>query len=274
MNPVRPAVRPSRRGLWTIVAIFVLGGLVLAGLFMAPRRKPPLAPPDMPWAHPGQPVTVVSFEIGPARRNAEPVTLAAMILAEEATPDFVFLLDIEADQLPGLAKALDMQASYDPRLYQRVPRTPGGKELVGVAILSRHSLFEAAPVRRARKLPDGVSAVAAAHGSKVLVGCLWRAGEPEPERPDPWLSHWEALGCPPAIVVFRQPTQGAEAPTEWRSRGWHSAATEATGESAGVTAGVTVAWTGQCGVSSAGPSKSAGIRRWSLGPGISPTTVP
>jgi hypothetical protein len=36
-------MKSSQRGVWVVIGIFVLGGAVLAGLFLAPR--PPHVPP-------------------------------------------------------------------------------------------------------------------------------------------------------------------------------------------------------------------------------------
>jgi hypothetical protein len=41
------SAKPSNRGTLLVIAIFLLGGLMLVGLFMAPRGKPPTTMPAM-----------------------------------------------------------------------------------------------------------------------------------------------------------------------------------------------------------------------------------
>src|SRR3954471_18263473 len=115
-RPTRQPARHSMRGAWTILAMFALGGLVLLGLFLAPRPHSPPAPPGVPFGVPATPLRVVVYDAAAAGRPLAAESIAADLrnrLPGAGDADYVLLLGVEADQAPALASALGMQQSFE-----------------------------------------------------------------------------------------------------------------------------------------------------------------
>ena len=168
-TPTAPpdARRKSRRGMLVCVGLFVLGGAVLWGLFLAPRNRPPAAP-AVPWGAPARPLRFVTIDLGGAS-VAEGGDLAADL--RKLDPDFVLVQNIRFGDVLPLAEGLGMAKSFHPRLFQRPD--PKAKDAPGDVILSTHPLYDAGPVA---VLPDsdvregrGVRAVAVVDGVKFVV---------------------------------------------------------------------------------------------------------
>lgn len=209
-TPKPPAARPPRRssrGKWTIAAMFALGLAVLGGLFLAPRNKPPAAPPGVPWGVPDGPLRVVFYDARPAAdgpgRTADEIAADVRRLSDPpsalppAAADYVLVVNLDPDAVLDLAAALGMQQSYHPSLFHRLP--PGRRgQAGGVCILSRHPLYEAAPLRSAGET-FGVSAVSVVGGRKFMLVC---ANLPALDvvRRDALTAAWKQAGAPPAVV--------------------------------------------------------------------------
>lgn len=185
--------------------MFALGGLVLAGLFLAPRATSPTAPPGVPWGVPARPLRVVACDAGGSDARAAP-TSADMLLAEMrkgvSNPDYALLINVEADIIPSLAAGLGMAESYEPRLYQRVPRAPGGREMTGVCILSKFPLFEAAPIETGAHVTVGVRAVSVVDGKKILIACI---AAQNPGAATAAIAAWKQLEQPPMLLATTTP---------------------------------------------------------------------
>lgn len=162
----RPAHRKSRRGMLVCVAMFALGGLVLWGLFQAPRNRPPVAP-AVPWGAPARPLRFVSLECGGQRGVSDDLCKEV----RDLDPDFVLVQNILfADVLP-LAERLGMAKSFHPSLFQR--SDPRSKDTPGDLILSVHPLYDGGRIDLdedvTRNDAHGVRAVAAVDGSRFLL---------------------------------------------------------------------------------------------------------
>lgn len=161
------ARRKSRRGMLVCVGLFVLGGAVLWGLFLAPRNRPPAAP-AVPWGTPVRPLRFVTVDLG-----GVPLAEGGDLVADlrKLDPDFVLVQNARFNDVLPLAEGLGMAKSFHPRLFQRPD--PKAKDAPGDAILSIHALYEARPVA---VLPDpdiregrGVRAVAVVDRVKFVV---------------------------------------------------------------------------------------------------------
>src|SRR5437899_7706279 len=98
----------SSKGIWLVLGLFLLGGAVLGGLFLAPRPAAPAAPTapaEVPWGVPPRTLRFASYNILHSQRGLERVTGELVKLQ----PDFVFLQEVEFADGPALAKALGMQ---------------------------------------------------------------------------------------------------------------------------------------------------------------------
>ena len=161
------ARRKSRRGMLVCVGLFVLGGAVLWGLFLAPRNRPPTAP-AVPWGTPARPLRFVTIDLGGGS-----VTEGGELVADlgKLDPDFVLVQNVRFNDVLPLAEGLGMAKSFHPRLFQRPD--PKAKDAPGDVILSIHPLYDASPVA-VLPAPDvsegrGVRAVAVVDRVKFVV---------------------------------------------------------------------------------------------------------
>ena len=105
--------RRSWRGIFLVIALFAIGGIMLWGLFLAPRAVSPPAPLDSSWGVPDRPLRFVSYNILHNQRGIDKV--ADEINARK--PDFVLLQEVESRDPIDLAERLGMQQHHHPRLY-------------------------------------------------------------------------------------------------------------------------------------------------------------
>jgi hypothetical protein len=122
-----------------VLTMFAFGGVVLCGLYMAPRGHSP-ASPRVPWGAPSRPVVFASVDFG-----GEPgVSDALAFQVRGLDADYVLVQNIRPNDVLPLAEALGMEGSYHPQLFQR--RDPRLKDAPGDLILSRHPLYDARPL--------------------------------------------------------------------------------------------------------------------------------
>ena len=125
--------------------MFVLGGAVLAGLFLAPRPKSPPAPADVPVGVPEGPLKFAVMTWAPAGR-ASARRHRGRDCRRRSAPDYVILLHVSLEDAAAIAGEFGMQGSYDPRLGQQLRDPEAGSEKVAACILSRHPLYDAEPL--------------------------------------------------------------------------------------------------------------------------------
>lgn len=171
--------------MWTIVAIFVLGFAVLGGLYLSPKSKSPRVPEGVTFGPPARPLTGVVIDCRPL--GGSPEAIAAGIRKLVESPDLLLLVDIESALAPGVIESFGMQKSYHAELFQRSEATLGG-ERIGICILSKHGLFEGAPIRVDRRTV-GVASAVVADGRAMHVRCVAVDDAPLPAPP----SHPKAI---------------------------------------------------------------------------------
>jgi hypothetical protein len=91
-------------------------------------------------------------------------------------PDHLLVTGIFLRDVPAMAEALEMQASYHPRNYQRAENIGGPKSAWGNLILSKHPLYEGAALPRPESGAFGVRAVAQVQGRLVHLVSAHLAG--------------------------------------------------------------------------------------------------
>jgi hypothetical protein len=185
----------SSRGTWTVVAMFVLGGAVLLGLFLAPRPKSPSAPMDVPVGVPDGPLNFFVYDLGPGGPSLTPEAIAGEIAGQGAVPNYVILFHVSLEDAAAIAAQFGMQESYDPRLGQQLRANAGGQR-IAACILSRHPLYDAEPFTLpSGKEPYGIRAWSVVGGRKFLVVCAWTPGLGRE-----LAELWKALGSPPTVA--------------------------------------------------------------------------
>jgi endonuclease/exonuclease/phosphatase family metal-dependent hydrolase len=200
----------SMRGVWLVIGLFALGGMVLGGLFLAPRPASPPAPAQITWGVPARQLRFASYNILHDQRGLDRV--AAEIIKMQ--PDFVFLQEVESADCAALAKALGMEANFYPRLYETSVNLAGPHASWGNLILSRHPLYDAASIPNPGGGSFGVWADAVVDGKKFVIAdvhlsATWNAkpshikesGENRYRELTNLVAAWKARGSPPIVVA-------------------------------------------------------------------------
>ena len=208
--------RNHARGRWVVVGLFLLGGAVLGGFFVARRvaAKPPAAEQaaaarDLPLGVPPRPLRLVSYNILHCQRGLDRV--AAEI--RQRDPDIVLLQEVESRDCAGLARALDMQAHYDPQFYETSENLAGPQATWGNLILSKFPLYGATSIPNPGGGSFGLWADVVVDGKRFVIACVhlsatWKAnpvhvkesGENRNKELTHLLDAWQARGRPPMIV--------------------------------------------------------------------------
>ncbi len=197
-------------GIAVILAMFVLGGLVLAGLFLAPKSKSPPAPVGIPWGAPDRPLRFVSYNILHNERGREQIITEIRKL--EA--DFVLLQEIESPDVVPMAEALSMQRNYHSQCYQRSENLAGRKASWGNCMLSKYPLYEVGAIPNPSGGTFGVWGVAVVDGKKFIIAnvhlsATWNAnpshikksGENRCAELSSLFNAWQGRGLPPIVVT-------------------------------------------------------------------------
>ena len=146
----------SSRGIWLVVALFLLGGAVLCGLFLARRLLPH---PNLPYGPPDQPVRVVSYNILKGDRGRDRILDEIRRLGG----DVVLLQEVKTDQAEGLARDLGMHVAF--RSHPNLPSE-------GLAVLSRYPLRDVTPVIDAAGRTCAIFADAVADGKRFIAASV------------------------------------------------------------------------------------------------------
>jgi len=200
------------RGAVLCIAMFVLGGAVLWGLFLSPRAvspPPPAGPGGPVWGAPDRPLRVVSFNILHNQRGAAQVEDTIRRLS----PDVVFLQEVESRDVVPMAAALGMQQHYHPRAYHASENLAGRRASWGNLILSKHPLYSAGSIPNPGGGSFGVWAVTVIDNRKFLLAnvhlsATWKMnpahireqGNHRHKELTNLVTAWRDLGAPPMIV--------------------------------------------------------------------------
>ena len=169
MATTRYTLHPRRHwssGAMVCLVLFALGGLLLWGLFRAPRATAP-AVPDVPWAVPPRAIRVVCLDAGQWAGSLD--RLPAFLAPLDA--DFVLVQRLPRRAVVPLAEGLGMQRSYHPSNFARVGDDATGG---GCLVLSRHPLYGATPLRPdvRRRSAAGIWATTVVEGSGFAVASV------------------------------------------------------------------------------------------------------
>jgi endonuclease/exonuclease/phosphatase family metal-dependent hydrolase len=196
-------LRPSRGGALVVAGLIAFGAIILGGLYLSPAAKAPSPPADTPVGAPARKLRFVCYDLGRQHPESDPLFAAIGKLE----PDYVFLQDIEEDDVIQAAELLEMQHTFHPQLYQRSEHLAGRRGTWGNLILSRQSLYSAAPIGGKRG-GFGAWAVSVVDGKQFLVACMhFSPGELGAAEVAEWEQTRKERGSPPmvAAVIYSDP---------------------------------------------------------------------
>ncbi len=184
------------RGALACIAMFALGGIVLAGLFLAPRNRAPAAPDVAARVPPGVKLRVALWDTNGADSQLGIEALRAL------APDYLLLNGVQLDEALAVAQGLGMERSFHPRAFQRIDSGPDSAEGRGVCMLSKRSLYEQRAVAGADRVAFGVWAIAVVDESKFGLAVLR-----VPDDSQRWVSVlaelWSKEGSPPVVIAAK-----------------------------------------------------------------------
>lgn len=202
--------RRSWRGIVLVIALFAVGGVMLWGMFLAPRAVSPAAPRDASWGVPDRSLRFVSYNILHNQRGIERV--CGEINAHK--PDFVLLQEVESRDLIELATRLSMEHFHHPRLYHRSSNLAGPRATWGNFILSKHPMYEAASIPNPNGGSFGIWATAVVDDRKFVIAnvhlsATWNAnpihikksGENRHRELTALAKAWRDRGSPPIVIA-------------------------------------------------------------------------
>jgi endonuclease/exonuclease/phosphatase family metal-dependent hydrolase len=202
-------MKGSSRGILLVLGMFVVGGIALAGLFLAPRASSPPAPGEVRFAAPPRKLRFVSYNILHGQRGLE--RIAAEI--NKLEPDFVLLQEVESQHAPALARVLKMDQNFYPQLYHTSVNLAGPRASWGNLVLSRHKMYAADSIPNPGGGSFGVWAVAVVDEKKFYVAnvhlsATWNAnpkhikesGVNRYKELSNLAKAWRDLGSPPIVI--------------------------------------------------------------------------
>ncbi len=197
------------RGALLVAALFALGGMVLWGLFQAPRAVSPAAPAGVEWGVPSRPLRFASLNVLHLRQGMDAVAGEIRTL----NPDFVLLQEVESRDVVGLAQALGMQRHHHPNNYERSANLGGPKATWGNVILAKHPLYDAGPIPGSGGGSAGVWATTVVDGTRFIVATVHLSATPnaDPQQVNEsderrsneiasLLDAWRERNSPPIVV--------------------------------------------------------------------------
>jgi endonuclease/exonuclease/phosphatase family metal-dependent hydrolase len=202
--------RGSWRGIILVIALFAVGGIMLWGMFLAPRAVSPPAPLDAAWGVPDRPLRFVSYNILHGERGIDKVTAEI----KQIDPDFVVLQEVESRDLIELAARLGMEHFHHPRQYEASVNLAGPRATWGNFILSKHPIYEAASIPNPSGGSFGVWGTAVVDGKKFVIAnvhlsATWNAnpihikksGENRNKELTALAAAWRKRGSPPIVIA-------------------------------------------------------------------------
>lgn len=191
-----------------VAGLFALGGLMLWGLFRAPRATSPSAPAAARWGAPAHPIRIASLNVRRLPQEIDHVTDELRKL----DPDFVLLQEVDSRDVVALARAFGMQQFHHPNAYERSGNLGGRKATWGNVIFAKHPLYDAGPIPNPGGESFGVWATSIVDGKKFVIANVHLSATPSTPRHDEkfgdnrskeiakLVSAWHARGSPPMIV--------------------------------------------------------------------------
>lgn len=179
------------------MTLFAIGGVMLWGLFLAPRAVSPPAPREASWGVPRRPLRFVSHNILHNQRGI--ANVVAQISAIQ--PDFILLQEIESRDLIELAARLGMALHHHPRHYERSSNLAGRRATWGNFILSKHPLYDAGSIPNPHGGSFGVWATAVVDDRKFLIANVHLSATLNANHEfNALVKAWRDRGSPPIVI--------------------------------------------------------------------------
>ena len=189
--------RGSRRGVWTILAIFVVGGIFVGGLYYAARRGVPEEYRAAAVGVPARTLRFVSMNLGYDRGKHHLVIDRIYKL----NADFVLLQRVTRKDAYELALAMEMRHGGRVQMFYS-PNDPATEEQPGNAVLAKWPLYQGRTMAKGHPRQFGVFVESIVEGRRFLIGCWELTVEPDVAAREVSLTleAWRRVGEPPVVV--------------------------------------------------------------------------
>ena len=189
--------RGSRRGVWTIVGIFVLGGIFVGGLYFAARRGVPEEYRAATVGTPARTLRFVSMDLGYDREKHHLVIDRIYKL----NADFLLLQRVTRKDAYELALAMEMRHGGRVQMFYSL-NDPATAEQPGNAVLAKWPLYQGRTMAKGHPRQFGVFVESIVEGRRFLIGCWDLAVEPEAAAREASLmiEAWRRVGEPPLVI--------------------------------------------------------------------------
>jgi hypothetical protein len=157
----------SRRGLFTVLVIFLFGGLFVGGLYYNARRNA-AARPEYSSASvgiPTQDLTIISCNLN----WDTPVPAPFITSLNMYDADFILLQQVAHKDAQFIAEALNMKHAGQLQLYYS-PTNPNTTQVPGNAILSRHPIYQGRAISNGGATDAGIWVEPVIGGKRFLLG--------------------------------------------------------------------------------------------------------
>lgn len=196
-NDPTSKIRGSRRGVLTILAIFVVGGIFVAGLYIASKRGLPEEYKSAQVGAPSRTLRFASMDLAYDRSRTHLVIDAIYKLK----PDFVMVQRVTRQEAYELAQALEMRHGGTVQMFYS-PNDPAAESQPGNAVLARWPLYQGRAMAKGHRRQFGIFVEAVVEGKRFLVGSWELADDAETARAEAALmvESWTRGGRLPLVV--------------------------------------------------------------------------
>lgn len=186
----------SRSGLLTVLAIFLFGGVFLAGLYYTAWRD---VPPEYRASRPGVPP--ITLRIVSANINWKPTEIPSRVdEIKRLKPDYVLIQRILRKEAQEMAIALDMRDDGELQMFYS-PANSGDPSEAGNAVLARHALYKGRSMPRHDTLDFGVWVESIIDADRFLIGCVDLSEKGATEELTIAMHSLEKASFPPTILA-------------------------------------------------------------------------
>jgi hypothetical protein len=190
-------VRSSRRGVLTILAIFAVGGLFVAGLYVAARRGLSEEYKSAQLGAPPRRLRFASIDLAYDRNNTHRVIDQLYNLK----PDFVMVQRVTRHEAYKLAQALEMRHGGTVQMFYSL-NDPAAERQPGNAVLAKWPLYQGRTMAKRHPRQFGIFVESVVDGRRFVVGSwdLAEAADDARREIEMMIESWTRGQRPPLIL--------------------------------------------------------------------------